>query len=56
VLFGLGTFPKETFFAPLSVMLTPPGGFITLGLLMAVLNIAIQRSERKNAAKMAASD
>ena len=53
VLFGLGAFPAEPLFEPLSVMMTPPGGFITLGLLMAVLNIAIQRSERKNASRVA---
>ncbi len=55
VLFGLGTFPKEPLFAPMSVMLTPPGGFITLGLLMAILNIVINRSEQKKAARLAAA-
>jgi len=54
-LFGLGTFPKEPFFEPMSVMLTPPGGFITLGLLMAILNIALNRSEQKKAARLAAA-
>lgn len=52
VLFGLGTFPAKPFFEPLSVMLTPPGGFITLGLLMAILNIVLQRAEHKKAARM----
>lgn len=54
-LFGLGSFPAEPLFEPLSVMLTPPGGFITLGVLMAVLNIAIKRSERKAAARLASA-
>lgn len=49
VLFGLGAFPAKPLFNPAVVMLTPPGGFITLGLLMAILNIAVQRSERKKA-------
>lgn len=52
-LFGLGAFPAEPLFEPLSVMLTPPGGFITLGALMALLNIVLNRSERRKAAKSA---
>lgn len=51
VLFGLGSFPAEPIFEPMSVMLTPPGGFITLGVLMALLNVLIQRSEQKKASK-----
>ncbi len=48
---GSAVFPSLPLFEPLVVMLTPPGGFMTLGLLMAVLNIVIQRSEaRKRAA------
>ncbi len=53
VLFGLGTFPARPFFDPMAVMLTPPGGFVTLGLLMAILNIAIKRSELKKALREA---
>ncbi len=44
---GSATFPGAPLFEPLVVMLTPPGGFMTLGLLMAILNIAILRAERK---------
>ena len=54
-LFGMGAVPAEPFFEPLSVMLTPPGGFITLGVLMALLNIVLNRSERKKAARLAAA-
>ncbi len=43
---GSGVFPSVPLFEPLVVMLTPPGGFMTLGVLMAVLNIFIQRSEK----------
>ncbi len=50
VLFGLGAVPAEPFFEPMSVMLTPPGGFITLGVLMATLNIVLNRSQRKKVA------
>ena len=49
VVVGSVAFPPEPLFEPLSVMLTPPGGFITLGILMAVLNILVQRSEAKKA-------
>ncbi len=44
---GSGVFPSAPLFEPLVVMLTPPGGFMTLGVLMAILNIFIQRSEAK---------
>lgn len=54
-LFGLGAFPAEPLFEPLGVMLTPAGGFITLGVLMALLNIVIGRSERRRTAKLAAA-
>ncbi len=46
---GSFVFPSVKLFEPLVVMLTPPGGFMTLGLLMAILNIAVLRSERKKA-------
>lgn len=51
--FASGAFPAKPFFDPAVVMLTPPGGFVTLGLLMAILNIVIQRSEKKKAARAA---
>ena len=41
--FGSTSFPSVPAFEPAAVMLTPPGGFITLGVLMAVLNIAVMR-------------
>lgn len=40
---GNVVFPKAPLFEPAAVMLTPPGGFITLGVLMALLNIVIAR-------------
>lgn len=45
IVFGSLAFPAKPLFDPMSVMLTPPGGFVTLGVLMALLNIAIKRSE-----------
>ncbi|MGI6620763.1 MAG: electron transport complex subunit RsxE [Bacillota bacterium] len=48
IAFGSAVFPKAPLFEPAAVMLTPPGGFITLGVLMALLNIAVARvSKRK---------
>jgi electron transport complex protein RnfE len=47
---GSAVFPSVPLFEPLVVMLTPPGGFMTLGLLMAILNIVVQRSEAKKRA------
>lgn len=47
---GSVLFPANPIFEPLVVMLTPPGGFITLGLLMAALNIAIKRSQDRHKA------
>lgn len=46
---SIGTFrlPQAPLFEPAAVMLTPPGGFICLGLLMAFFNILVVRSERK---------
>lgn len=55
VLFSLGSFPARLLFDPMAVMLTPPGGFVTLGLLMAILNLVIKRSESKKAAREAAA-
>lgn len=49
IVVGSMVFPAKPLFDPMSVMLTPPGGFVTLGLLMAVLNIAIRRSEARKA-------
>ncbi len=49
VVFGSLAFPAEPLFEPMAVMLTPPGGFVTLGIMMAVLNILVQRSEAKKA-------
>jgi len=46
---GSMVLPSKPLFEPMSVMLTPPGGFITLGVLMAVLNIAFQRAAAKRA-------
>lgn len=54
LVFGSTAIPAKPFFDPAVVMLTPPGGFVTLGLLMAILNIVIQRSEKKKAAREAA--
>lgn len=51
---GSWAFPATPFFEPAAVMLTPPGGFMTLGLLMAILNIAVVRSEKRKAQKVAA--
>ena len=47
--FGSTVFPAVPMFEPAAVMLTPPGGFITLGVLMAVLNIAIARAAKNKA-------
>lgn len=55
IVFGSRAFPAKPFFEPAAVMLTPPGGFVTLGLLMTILNIVIQRSEQKKAAREAAA-
>jgi len=44
---GSLTFPGAPLFEPAAVMLTPPGGFLTLGLLMAILNIALIRAEKR---------
>lgn len=41
---GSAVFPGMPWFEPAVVMLTPPGGFITLGILMAALNIAVEKS------------
>jgi electron transport complex protein RnfE len=49
---GSRVFPASPLFEPAVVMLTPAGGFITLGLLMAVLNIAIKRSESRKKASV----
>lgn len=46
---GSAVLPRTPLFEPMAVMLTPPGGFVTLGILMAVLNILVQRSEAKKA-------
>jgi electron transport complex protein RnfE len=46
---GSMVFPPKPLFEPMAVMLTPPGGFVTLGILMAVLNILVQRSASKKA-------
>ena len=40
---GGTAFPSVPAFEPAAVMLTPPGGFITLGVLMALLNIAVMK-------------
>lgn len=44
---GSVRFPEIPLFEPAAVMLTPPGGFICLGLLMAFFNVLVARSERK---------
>lgn len=44
---GSTVFPRTPWFEPAVVMLTPPGGFITLGILMAVLNIAVEKSSSR---------
>ncbi len=44
---GSFRFPQAPLFEPAAVMLTPPGGFICLGLLMAILNVLLARRERK---------
>ncbi|MGI6633528.1 MAG: electron transport complex subunit RsxE [Bacillota bacterium] len=49
IVLGSTVFPAKPLFEPMSVMLTPPGGFITLGVLMAALNILIKRSESRKA-------
>ncbi|MBE3518862.1 MAG: electron transport complex subunit E [Firmicutes bacterium] len=48
---GSFRFPATPFFEPAAVMLTPPGGFICLGLLMAILNVLLARRERKTKAQ-----
>lgn len=40
-------FPQSPLFEPAAVMLTPPGGFICLGLLMAIFNVLLARRERR---------
>lgn len=47
IVIGSLAIPKTPLFEPAAVMLTPPGGFITLGLLMAILNIAVKRWENR---------
>ncbi|MGI6661482.1 MAG: electron transport complex subunit RsxE [Bacillota bacterium] len=47
IAFGSAVFPKVPLFEPAAVMLTPPGGFITLGALMALLNIAVARASKR---------
>ena len=44
---GSFRFPQAPLFEPAAVMLTPPGGFICLGLLMAFFNILLARREQK---------
>ncbi len=44
--FGSMSFPSVPVFEPAVVMLTPAGGFITLGVLMAVFNIAVMRGSK----------
>lgn len=44
---GSLVFPKAPLFEPAVVMLTPPGGFITLGVLMALLNIVVARAGKR---------
>ncbi len=53
IAFGSVAFPEVPLFEPAAVMLTPPGGFITLGVLMALLNIAVARVNKR---KKAGSD
>lgn len=48
---GSFRFPQAPLFEPAAVMLTPPGGFICLGLLMAILNVLLARRERKTKAQ-----
>lgn len=55
IVIGSMAFPKTPLFEPASVMLMPPGGFITLGLLMAILNIATVRYENRKKARMQAA-
>ncbi len=43
IVLGSVAFPSTPAFEPAAIMLTPPGGFITLGVLMALLNIAVER-------------
>ncbi len=50
ILFGSTALPGTPLFEPAAVMLTPPGGFITLGALMALLNILMARLNKKNSA------
>ena len=40
--------PSVPFFEPAAVMLTPPGGFITLGILMALFNVTIGAKGKTN--------
>jgi len=47
--FGSVAFPAEPLFEPMAVMLTPPGGFVTLGVLMAILNILVRRAQLRKA-------
>lgn len=51
VLFGHALFGKGLPFEPATVMILPPGGFMTLGLLLVTLNILQARSAAKQAAK-----
>lgn len=49
VLFGHAVFGSGLPFTPATVMILPPGGFLTLGTLLAILNILQQRSAAKQA-------
>lgn len=46
-IFGLSLFPQG--FEPAIIMILPPGAFITLGLLLALLNKITQKTEEKRA-------
>ena len=48
IVFGSAAFPSVPFFEPAAVMLTPPGGFITLGILMALFNVTIGAKGKTN--------
>lgn len=47
IVWGSLALPAVPLFEPAVVMITPPGGFITLGLLMAVLNVIMIRMRNK---------
>ncbi len=49
IAFGSAVFPSAPFFEPAAVMLTPPGGFITLGLLMVLFKATLgSKAKPKN--------